>query len=150
MVLPVHGAHLVEQRSETRHLLARVLVMSTDDVRDQVGQRLGWPVTVLLDGARRLFGYVERVQHLVHREIRRAAGFFKGFVAAAAIVDAQLFKHSGRGGVFQGQFPYGFLSGDAHEILLVARSMPHATLDIPKVAERRSRADDFCHGDRES
>jgi hypothetical protein len=27
--------------------------------------------------------------------------------------------------------------------------VPDATLDIPKVAERRDRADDFCHGGQE-
>ena len=97
------------------------MYLSTDDVRNQVGQQLRCPVTVLLDGACRLLGHFERVQHLVHRKIRRAARFFEGFVAAAAIVDAQLLKNSGRSGVFQGQFLNGFLSGNAHYILLAAR-----------------------------
>src|SRR5208283_4035103 len=49
----------------------------TGDVRHQIGQQFAWPGMVLLDGMCRLPGHFERIQHLVHGEIRRTARFFQ-------------------------------------------------------------------------
>ena len=87
MVLPVDGANLIEKRAETRHFFARVLMVCVLDVGDQVGEGLCLPVAVFLGGMRRLLGHLQRIHHLIDREIGRAASFFQRFVAAAAIVD---------------------------------------------------------------
>ena len=89
----MHRADLDEQRTEAGNLLARVLVMSTVDVGDQIAQRLPLPVMNLLRCLRCLFCHFEGIQYLIHWQIGRTAGLFQQLISATAIVDAQLLKN---------------------------------------------------------
>src|ERR1022692_2112585 len=95
------GANLVKERTEAGDFLACVLVVSIFDVRDQVSQSVCLPVVLFLHGTRRLLSHLQGIQYLIHVQIRSTASVIERLVTAATVVDAQLFKHSRGGGVFQ-------------------------------------------------
>src|ERR1035437_10742761 len=145
MVFPMYGANLVEERAQTGDFLTGVLVVSVLDVPHQVSQSFCLPGVLFLHGTRRLRSHLQGIQYLIRVQIRSAASFIERLVAAAAIIDAQLFKHSRGSRVFQGQLPYGLFGSNTHRILLRAGYMLPTTLDDLTLPERREAADDFCH-----
>ena len=54
---------------------------------DSVRKGFNLPVPVLLRGTRCFLSHLQRIDHRVHRQVGRAAGFFERLIATAAIVD---------------------------------------------------------------
>src|SRR5215467_3808698 len=90
------------------------------DMADQVREGARLPRVAPLPASIRSHRRPERLDDLFQVQMRIAAGLFERFLPAAAIIDAELFEHSGRAWNIQCHFADG-LGGIKVHVLFSSR-----------------------------
>src|SRR5207248_1085215 len=82
--------------------------------RDHGREWLGTPTFLFLDGHSRLTRLLKRGHYLLHVQVCSPTRLPQRLLAAAAVIDAQLFKYSCQSGIFECQLPHTFLGSNGH------------------------------------
>ena len=103
VAVPAH--HLLRQHGQSRQLAFDVVVVSGNDMVDQLGQGSAGPVTRWLVGCFR--SLVERGQQRCCIDASSLAGLGQRLLAAATVVDAEFFKDANGSGLREGNLAHG-------------------------------------------
>src|SRR5947207_8212821 len=114
MVSAMNRTNFLEKWAEAGHFLPCVFVMGVLDMRDHGREWLGTPTFLFLDGHSRLTRLLKCGHYLMHVQVCSPTRLPQRLLAAAAVIDAQLFKYSCQSGIFECQLPHTFLGSNGH------------------------------------